>query len=1015
MKFLKIVIVLFLIVLNFVVEAQTIPCKNITVNDGLPSNTIRCIYKDSRGLLWIGTEAGLCCYDGINYKVYNESNGLKHDRIWAIVEDEQNNLWLSLYGKGLAKYDGRMFTHYDDKNGLVNNNIRKLHYSKKHKCLIAATENGLSLFDGKQFKSFQRNFKEFKFQITGINELQDDFLITSSRHGVYELKINGSNIKNASFDSLFYSKISYSSLVDNDTYFAGDAEHNLVIRNLKKSIVKIIKCPIIWDYAKDINNNLYFATSNVISPEGGLFRYSKNKLTDISKEANIISKALWCFFYDKETQLLWIGSEDKGLYKVDLSNQMRFFNSAFFGLEALQIQELYNDEKNITWIGAKDCIIKLYPNLSFKVLDKLTLWQMLSLYLKKKGLNPNADNVFAQCKIKEGFTSFNIKSDRENNIWVNTTWGLFCFSGDLSIKSFYGSDGGHFAFNNKDQLYYGHMYSNLQIMPNKFDHKNFIHCLIKNKIIPRDISKIVDDGNKLWYASITRGLYMSKDTNFYWINTNGCFKENNIKDLIIDSKHNLIIGTNSGKVFSTKPKGDSIEIVKTYNPNKEFYGTTITFIEESNGIYFIGTNKGINIVKNHLFIKLINQSEGITDLQFNDCIKDKKDNLFIATNNGLIKLNTNKNISSSKAFNDLININLIKVNGESYLPFDANISWNSFNNNQIKLNYKQNELEILFSNNNTFNADKNLYRYKILGLSDNWSEYESIGKIQLRAIPNGNYHILIEGKNIGTGKVFKTKIIELIITPPFWKTTWFILLSIILIVILLYWFYKIRIQSVKLKVELTNKLLETRLEALRAQMNPHFTFNAINSIQNFIIDNDTTQALHYLGEFSKLIRQTLENATEKLMPLATEINFLNSYIAVQKMRFDTIEISLTVDSNIDKYNTKIPPLIIQPFIENAFEHAFENKSTNENKIEIYFKLQNQLLVCTIKDNGKGFNIGNIHSLHQSKGHQLTLDRLNLLNEEYNTDAFKFEIINLTAIDSTQTGTQVTIWFPLIGS
>lgn len=200
-------IILFFFAITLCVKAQTIPSKNITVNDGLPSNTIRCIYKDSRGLLWIGTDAGLCCYDGVNYKVLNETNGLKHDRVWAIIEDEQNNLWLSLYGKGLAKYDGKAFTYFDDKNGLVNNNIRRLHYSKKHKCLIIATEKGVCLFDGKKFKSFKKEFKDFKFQITGINEWQNNFLITSSRQGVYEMKIIESDIQSATLDSLFFSKV----------------------------------------------------------------------------------------------------------------------------------------------------------------------------------------------------------------------------------------------------------------------------------------------------------------------------------------------------------------------------------------------------------------------------------------------------------------------------------------------------------------------------------------------------------------------------------------------------------------------------------------------------------------------------------------------------------------------------------------------------------------------------------------------------------------------------------------
>ena len=158
------------------------------------------------------------------------------------------------------------------------------------------------------------------------------------------------------------------------------------------------------------------------------------------------------------------------------------------------------------------------------------------------------------------------------------------------------------------------------------------------------------------------------------------------------------------------------------------------------------------------------------------------------------------------------------------MQVDTVINWNNFNNKQIKLNYNQNELEILFSNNNSFNADKNSYRYKIIGLSDNWSDYESVGRIQLRAIPHGNYQLIVEGKNTGTGETFTENKLNIIIIPPFWKTTWFIFSACVLGVLLLYGFYKIRINAITLqqkeKSELTQKLLETRLEALRAQMNP---------------------------------------------------------------------------------------------------------------------------------------------------------------------------------------------------
>jgi ligand-binding sensor domain-containing protein len=179
----------FLLFLEIAV-AQTIPSKNITINDGLPSNGIKCFYKDSRGLMWIGTDAGLCCYNGTSYKIYNETNGLKYSKIWSIAEDKDNNLWISLYGNGLAKFDGKKFTYFDKKDGLINNGIRKIYYSKKHNCLILGTENGLSLFDGKHFKSFVKETSLKHFQVMGISEVDDKILITVSYNNVYSIKFN---------------------------------------------------------------------------------------------------------------------------------------------------------------------------------------------------------------------------------------------------------------------------------------------------------------------------------------------------------------------------------------------------------------------------------------------------------------------------------------------------------------------------------------------------------------------------------------------------------------------------------------------------------------------------------------------------------------------------------------------------------------------------------------------------------------------------------------------------------
>lgn len=999
-------LVLFLLFLEIAV-AQTIPSKNITINDGLPSNGIKCFFKDSRGLLWIGTDGGLCCYDGSTYKIFNETNGLKHDKVWSIVEDENKNIWVSLYRKGLAKYDGKKFTYYDEKDGLVNNSIRKIHYSKKYKCLILATENGLGIFDGKQFKSFLNKNSE-KFQIVGIDETTDKILITSSYFGVYKLSIN-SNIQKSTLDSQFYSKISYSSNITNNFYYSGNADHTFLVRNLTDNTEKSTSCPIIWNYAKDSQNNLYFTTWNVTDPNGGLFKYSNNTLTNITQKAHITSTALWCLFYDKETQQLWVGSNDKGIFCVDLSRRIQFLEPSFFGLKELQIQELYNDTNNNIWIGAKDNIIILDKNLRYKIFDILTIWKKLSAYFKQKGMSKIEEDNFRVFKARGGFTSFNIVPDNEGNIWVNTTLGSFCFDKNYEIRFFqFFGGGGHLVFDNKDQAYFGYMYSDVLFMQNKFDWTHFTDLSIKNSSVPSDITKIAKDDNTIWFATNSRGLFLLQNGIFSSLNSKGMFKENNITDLIINDEGQLVIGTNSGRVYIAKWISKSLDILYIYEPNKEIYGTSVSFVEQSKGVYFIGTNKGINVVKNNKFVKLINKSEGIEDIQFNDCIKDKNGKLWVATNNGLIQLNVDEFSKSVKTSNTPIRITSINVNGKSYPITDSFMSWGSYENNEIKLDYNQNDVEITFASNNTFNSDKSLFRYKIVGLSDTWSDFESNGRIQLLGIPNGKYKLLLEGKNIGTGEIFQSKALDLVITPPFWKTWWFVLGSIISLSIVGFVVYKKRIHIVKTqeraKAEVQKRLAETKMEALQSQMNPHFIFNAMNSIQNYIIDNNTDDALMYMGEFSKLIRQTLNNSSQQRITLTDEIQYLQSYITLENMRFkNKIKFELILDDDLDLFETEIPPILLQPFIENVFVHAFDSNSKNPT-LTLSLKQTGNYLFCEIKDNGKGMATENLNKLNTSKGIKLAKERIALF--QHDTD-------KAVTISSTSTGTIVVLKLQII--
>lgn len=988
----------------FHAQAQTISGTNFSINDGLPSNSIRSIYKDSRGLLWIGTDNGLCSYDGVRFKVYNEIITLNNNSIWSIVEDLQHNIWFAIYGKGIVKYDGKNFTYYDNKSGLSNTRVRKMYFSKKHQCLIIGTENGLFVYANSKFQSFSTNSLAQPFQVMGINEWGDKVLITTRYNGVHALTFSTANSPIARLDSFLKTAYCFSGFVDGNLYLGGSGEEHFFTKNLINNKETTFPSPLIWDFAKTESNKVYTACWDVATVSGGLFQYSNGHYQDVSKQANISSAVLWCLFYDKETQTLWAGSLDKGLYKVILRKEIEAFDAKFFGLDKLAITSLFNDNENNLWIGADNLIIKKHPDNTFEKIDKQTLYRRINLCLFKQKKISTLQLYLSEAEKNNGFITMNFIEDYQKNIWVGTSWGLFGLDENLNVLNRLPSAGCHLAIDANQTLYAAEMYKGVNIYKYPYTDKPFTYLAPEDKNIPFDIICAIMNKNKIWFGSYTKGLYRCDNGHFKHFN----FPENHIRDLTLDKDNNLLFGTNNGKVILGNEKGDSIYILKQYASERPLKGNSVSFVKVIQDKYLIGTNTGLNVLKNDALIAYLNQAEGLPKLPYLASEIDQDENLYIANEDGVYKFDSpffNFLSTSPKA---KIVVGAIKVNGQNWC--DSLLCWNNYNVSSIQLNYQQNDIELSFLQNNIFNAEKNIYRYKIIGLLNQWSEYESNGTIHLRAVPSGTYQIVLEGKNMGTGDVFVTRKIQLVITPPFWKTPWFITLSVLLILVTILVIFKLRIHSIQKreqeKAALTNKLLESRLTALRAQMNPHFMFNAMNSIQNFIIDKDTRLALHYLAEFSKLIRQTLDNSTEKLIPLATEIGFLKSYIAVQKMRFDSVETRVTVDQTIDKYRLFIPTLIIQPFIENAFEHAFDNSLTDKN-IEVKFVQEDALLTCTIADNGKGFSENNSPFLHASKGIKLCKDRILLLNREYNANKFTLKIT------SSNKGTMVVLSFPML--
>lgn len=216
------------------------------------------------------------------------------------------------------------------------------------------------------------------------------------------------------------------------------------------------------------------------------------------------------------------------------------------------------------------------------------------------------------------------------------------------------------------------------------------------------------------------------------------------------------------------------------------------------------------------------------------------------------------------------------------------------------------------------------------------------------------------------------------------------------------------------KLKSLQKATEVEQKLLRLQMNPHFIFNAIYAIQNFMLENDTQKSSIYLSNFAKLMRLILENSRKTYISIDEEVKMLEYYIQFQQLRHEnSFDFNIEISENIDSENTLIPPMLIQPFIENAIKHGFSSEIKNAF-IKIVFKLKNNFIFVTIEDNGKGINnTKNSTSKHHSLATKITKERLQLILNKKDQKQIELNIIDLKTIDTNKTGTQVSFQVPFV--
>ncbi len=468
-----------------------------------------------------------------------------------------------------------------------------------------------------------------------------------------------------------------------------------------------------------------------------------------------------------------------------------------------------------------------------------------------------------------------------------------------------------------------------------------------------------------------------------------------------DSKGHLWIGT----VASGLMRVNNARIISNISGTDKLNGNNVRAIYCKDSLVWVATEKGFNVINTNTDnVSYIDWHDGLPNAEIRQ-IYVADNTVYLATNKGLITFPAN--IRTVNSIKPNIYLKRLLVNDEE-VPIYTH----------IKLPYNQNKLIVYFGTQGFTHKHQYSYSYKMQGLDTVWTESGyNTDYARFTSLPPGDYTFMVRAYNEDGGVSVNTATIKIHVAKPFWMEWWFFVVAGLGLVLLVSGVFFLRIRTINKRNQLEQGIRSSQLAALKAQMNPHFVYNALNSIQDLVLQNDIRNANIYFSKFSTLMRKVLDASGKDKLPLQEELEMLELYLELEKLRFGKqFEYALTVVGVADKEELAIPAMIIQPFVENALKHGLLHKE-GDKKLSIQFELLHtqKQLVCTITDNGVGrkradeINARKVKS-HKSFAVNATQQRLELLNKYYQ-GKIGLQTIDL-GTDDKPTGTMVVLHLPV---
>jgi sensor histidine kinase YesM len=909
--------------------------------------------QDSKGYLWIATDAGVVKYDGYNFVTYNNSNGLPDNTVFKIREDRKGRIWFASYSGKMAYY-----SHNSDSIFEITAN-KTLDQITDHYPVDFTFDSHDTLFVSISRRGYVKIHPPHYARVQHYNYERNCYFIRRVQNG------------NCIYGTSFHEKSFYREFVPL-ICDKGDSKSNIDTSfKVKASIAHL--------------GLVYESDTSVLFSNGtAIYSVSEHAKRTLYRYAGNVNKTV-SLFRDNQKRL-WLNGLNEGTRVVE---RFDFENPAFHFLKAFSVSSVCQDRENGYWISTLEDGLYYIPSLNFSFIDKsdgLPANKVLSISLLNGKLKCLTSD-FSMSEIDLNSNQIKVNEKFKSAAWYisqSDKYLLFCSNNPYIMKAgsaikvplWVSGENGvrepvrvRRAIDYDADYFLGFDQGDLLMV-----HKETGECKLKPLNLPNIFSVMVQK-EKVWIGTKS-GLYLYNGKRIEYMGNAHPLLKSRAEDMI-SCGDSLWIATRGNGVLCLFQ--DSV--VKQYTElNGLASNMTKCIIKDALGSIWIGTNRGISrLTKNKdniYMVGTVNMNSGLVSNEVNKMVAYNH-KLYFATNKGLGILNVNDFYDPKLSIP--VYIEEIFIDNEKVKAVPVH-----------RLSHQQNIISFNYKGVCIKESGGITYKYKLVGLDTSWT-YSKNTYVQYTTLPSGNYLFIVYALNQDGNSFYPPATVNFVIDTPLWQTWWFILTCIVLFFTVLLLLYRNRIERIKKdekeKSAVAKKLAEYELKALRAQMNPHFMFNAINSIQNFVLKNNTKYASLYLSKFARLIRFVLDNSRHQLILFTKELAALELYIELEQMRASfSFDYEIVIEESLNSKEFFIPPLLIQPYIENAIIHGIMPLQDRRGKLSVRFSRNKTTLQCEVEDNGigreKALEIRTRKQLtHQSIGMEVTRDRISLMNKQ----------------------------------